>query len=130
MTKKKYTDGRRNNRPPKHTQFKPGQSGNPNGAPKKGSPTLLEDINDVFGRKRKITIDGETQDTTTRKIILEQIAREAAKGDIKMIKVALPFLKIMDDTPQFELLPEDREALKYFEEKFKANQGDNDDNGK
>ncbi|MAI61135.1 MAG: hypothetical protein CBB87_01445 [Micavibrio sp. TMED27] len=124
--KKKCTDGRRKNRPPVEHQFKPKQSGNPAGRPRKKKSSFTDDIKFVFGREREITIDGEPQNRNIRQLILEQIGIGAAKGDPKMIKLAIPFLKIMDDAPEFELLPEDRKVIEDFKKRFKDN-GEPDD---
>ena len=128
MSKKKCTDGRRNNRPPKDGQFKPGQSGNPTGRPKKRKSTFTDEIKTVFGKEREITIDGQTRTMSMRQLILEQIARGAAQSDPKMIKMSLPFLKIMDDAPEFELLPEDRKVIEDFKKRFKDNGEPDDEN--
>ena len=128
MSKKKCTDKRRNNTPPKEHQFKPGQSGNILGRPRKKKSSFADDIKFVFGREREIIIDGEPQNRNIRQLILEQIGIGAAKGDTQMIKLAIPFLKIMDDAPEFELLPEDRKVIEDFKKRFKNNgEPDNED---
>jgi hypothetical protein len=38
-----------------------------------------------------------------------------------MIKLAIPFLKIMDDAPEFEILPEDKKILEDFKKRFDEN---------
>lgn len=118
MSKKKCTDGRRNNRPPQEHRFSPGQTGNPFGRPKKRKTSFADDIMEVFGKEREVTIDGEKKNINIRQLILERIGLGAAKGDPKMIKLAIPFLNIMDDAPEFEILPEDKAALNAFLEKF------------
>lgn len=121
MSKKKCNDGRRNNQPPKDSQFQPGQSGNPMGRPKKKKSTYEDEIKNVFGREREITIDGQIQHKSIRQLILEQIGVGAAKGDPKMIKMSIPFLKIMDDAPEFEVFPEDKKILEDFKKHFDEN---------
>ena len=114
MNKESHKDGRRNNRPPAEHQFKPGQSGNPLGRPRKRKSTFEDEIKAVFGKEREITIDGQTEVRSMRQLILEQIARGAAQGDPKMLRIALPFLKIIDDSPEFEVLPEDKQIINDF----------------
>lgn len=127
MSRKDFKDGRRNNRPPKGSQFKRGQSGNPMGRPKKRKSTFEDEIKDTFGREREITIDGKTETKNMRQLILEQIARGAAQGDPKMLKMSLPFLKIMDDAPEFEILPEDRKVVDDFIKRFNDHGGPRDE---
>lgn len=123
MTNDSKNDGRRNNRPPREHMFKPGESGNPMGRPKKVKSTFESEIKSVFGQEREVTIDGQARTATMRQLILEQIARGAAKGDPRMMKMCIPFLKIMDDAPEFEMLPEDNKVLQDFLKRF------NDDGG-
>jgi hypothetical protein len=123
MNKDNKGDGRQNNRPPGEHMYKPGESGNPLGRPKKVKSTFESEIKSVFGQKRDVTIDGQTQNTTMRQLILEQIARGAAKGDPRMIKLSLPFLKIMDDAPEFEILPEDKKVIQNFLKRFSDDGG-------
>ncbi len=82
----------------------------------------------MFAKEREITIDGKTELIRMRQVILEQVARGAAKGDHKMIKMAIPFLKSMEDAPEFEVMPEDRKILQSFMNKFDkdGNQKDED----
>ena len=127
MSSKKHKDGRRNNQPPKEHQYKPGQSGNPLGRPKKRKSTFEDEIKDAFGKEREVTIDGKTEVRNMRQLILEQIARGAAQGDPKMLKMSLPFLKIMDDAPEFEILPEDRKIIEDFKKQFGDDEGDSTD---
>lgn len=118
MSKKDGKDGRSNNQPPIETRFKKGQSGNPKGRPKKRPSTFESEVKSAFGEERQIKINGTVKTISMRQLILEQIARGAAQGDHKMIKLSIPFMKTMDDAPEFEVLPEDKKALAAFLENF------------
>ena len=71
-------------RPPKEYRFKPGQSGNPNGAKRK-PPSLVPDLNKIFQHafNQKIAVpEGERQRTMTKWTAgVEQLANQFAKGD-------------------------------------------------
>jgi hypothetical protein len=106
-------------KPPKNTRFG-AKNGNPiNRKGRKKIRTTLEDeIKAVFSAKMPVKVDGKSVPLSKRQIILEQVANGAVKGDPTMIKIALPFLKTMDDAPAFEPLPEDEAILKIFKEQF------------
>lgn len=62
------------------TEFKPGQSGNPNGRPKK-PPELVKLLADVLGEEK----DG----LTAAEAILKALRMKAVKGDIRAAEVLL-----------------------------------------
>ena len=65
-------------KPPKHTQFKPGQTGNPKGRPPK-LPDLDILMAEVLGEEK----DGKT----AAQAILAALRAKAAKGDIRAAEV-------------------------------------------
>lgn len=125
MSNKK--DGRKNNQPPKSTQFKKGQSGNPFGRPKKKKSTFEEELQRVFGRERQIKIDGEYKVASAREVIFERVAVGAVSGDAKMIQISISLMKNMDDAPEFEPLPEDQKVLNHFKSLFNDDGSKKDD---
>ena len=84
-------------RPPKATQFKPGQSGNPNGRPKgaktrrfgSGGYTLRDAL--LAETERTIVIqEGDHKVTLTHlQVILRRLSHEAMKGDPKAAELIL-----------------------------------------
>ena len=69
-------------RPPKATQFKPGQSGNPKGRKRKPKSVPAQ-TQDIMQKKINITEGGRTKRLTFQEVILLRIANNAAKGDLK-----------------------------------------------
>lgn len=72
-------------KPPKHSQFKPGQSGNPNGRPK-GSLNLATILERMLREKVIINEGGLRKTITKLEAAMKQLANQAAAGDLAAIK--------------------------------------------
>lgn len=83
--------------PPRENQFKPGQSGNPKGRPKKG--TGLADIlaNEIQVRVPIVT-NGKRKIVSVLRAIVKQNLNKAANGDIKA--AALVFNQLKETKPE------------------------------
>jgi hypothetical protein len=75
-------------RPPRATQFKPGQSGNAKGRPK-GSKNLSTCIQKELRKRVYLTEDGKRKRTTKAQAFATRIVNEGLAGDLK---VAAPHL--------------------------------------
>jgi hypothetical protein len=75
-------------KPPKHTQFARGNSGNPNGRPK-GSRNFATVIQAELKRRVPVTEDGKRKKITKREAVAKQLVNKAAAGDPKAIPVLL-----------------------------------------
>ena len=77
-------------RPPLHTRFRKGQSGNPGGRRKKQLPALLADaLNEtVF-----VTIDGERREITKREAIVHQLVNKSTTADLRATKMLFDMMK-------------------------------------
>ena len=75
-------------RPPKHSQFKPGVSGNPKGRPK-GSVNLRTRVSQQLRRIVTITRNGRPVKMRKGELIAIQIVDSAAKGDFKAALLAV-----------------------------------------
>lgn len=69
-------------KPPKGSQFQPGQSGNPKGR-KKGSRGLKTDLGAELRSKVPVTENGKTRQLTKQQLVLKAMVTKAAKGDTK-----------------------------------------------
>jgi Family of unknown function (DUF5681) len=72
-------------RPPEHSRFKPGTSGNPKGRPK--VPKSLGSAVDAFlSEKITVTEQGRIQKIAKRDVIAKQLVNKAASGDLAAIR--------------------------------------------
>ena len=76
-------------RPPLHTRFKKGRSGNPGGK-RKHMPALLADTLDepIF-----ITIDGERRQLTKRQAVIHQLVDKSTTADLRATKMLFDMIK-------------------------------------
>jgi hypothetical protein len=71
-------------RPPKHTRFAKGKSGNPLGRPK-GSQNLVTIVEKACRERILVTINGKTRSLTKLKATILQLLNKAVTGDLKAI---------------------------------------------
>ncbi len=102
-------------RPPKHTQFKKGQSGNPKGR-KKGARGLKTDLRAELNERIEITENGKTVKLTKQQLMVKQLAAKAIKGDVraigKLADLTIALLGAEDETRKAAAtLPADDDAI-------------------
>jgi hypothetical protein len=112
-------------KPPRHTRFKKGQSGNPRGRPKgsKNLPTLLsEALNEPVvvaenGRRRKITM---------RQAIIKQLVKRSATADLRAMKILLDMVRDLESQTEpaspetAEFSETDAKVIEQLRARFKA----------
>lgn len=82
-------------KPPVHTRFKPGQSGNPKGRPK-GAMDTHRLIDAILNKKVAATIDGVPIRISKRQAMLMRLANNATSGDINSLRLLMPHLLQID----------------------------------
>jgi len=101
-------------KPPAHTRFKPGQSGNPKGRPK-GTKNLVTDLSEELREKIIVTEGGKSRETTKQRAIVKTAVARALKGDMRAITVLIKQIEGMEQTTdnetQNELLSRDDEQI-------------------
>ena len=103
-------------RPPKTSQFKPGQSGNQRGRPK-GSRSFGQILREVMGGKVSITENGRTRRGLAVEGIVARLRNDALRGEKLSVRDALTlcerYLDFGHGAARLEdLLQEDQEILK------------------
>lgn len=79
-------------KPPKESQFKPGQSGNPRGRPK-SVPSLKSVISSELRRHRTIVEDGKRLRLPTEIILIKRYIDLALKGHLKPLMMILEVIE-------------------------------------
>ena len=98
-------------KPPKETQFKKGQSGNPKGRPK-GSVNFIKSMEIELARPIVISTNGKQEIVTKIAAIAKQLTNKAAMGDMK----AMPHVMKITEKIAMEHKRQDELANRTMEE--------------
>jgi hypothetical protein len=77
-------------RPPLHTRFQKGQSGNPGGRSQRKLHALLVD---ALNEPAFVTIDGERRKITKREEVVHQLVNKSATADLRATKMLFDMIK-------------------------------------
>jgi hypothetical protein len=83
-------------KPPRHTRFQPGQSGNPNGRPK-GSKNFATILQQQLRKKVTITVDGKSKRMAVREVIARRLANDSMKGTTKAMELLIRLTSAKSD---------------------------------
>lgn len=83
-------------KPPRHTRFKPGQSGNPKGRPK-GSKNFATILQQQLTKKITITVDGKPRRMTVQEVIARRLATDSMKGTTKAMELLIKLTSVKSD---------------------------------
>jgi hypothetical protein len=75
-------------RPPQHTRFKPGHSGNPKGRPK-GTNNLKTDLMEELSERISLNEGGKPKKLSKQRALLKSLASKAIKGDARAMNILL-----------------------------------------
>ncbi len=120
MSDKEYEVGF--GKPPKHTQFKKGQSGNPKGRPK-GIRNLNTDLEEELNQKIVVTEGGMSSETTKQRAMIKALFAKAMKGDSRSSGVLINLIiglensRIANEAVE-KLAPEDLAILESYKQKI------------
>ncbi len=101
-------------KPPMHSQWKKGQSGNPSGKPKK-EPSLNAKLKNLAAKEIVVTENGKKVSMTQDEAMLVAVLMKAMKGDMAAVKFVFEQLGAGEEAllspPAMKLGPEDMEVL-------------------
>ena len=102
-------------KPPKHTQFKPGQSGNPKGKPR-GTKHLRTIIQEEANAIIKIKEGNKLKKITKKEALIKSLMAKGIKGETKSIEKAIRLIgeieaKVLEDKGIQEAYSEDDLAV-------------------
>jgi hypothetical protein len=102
-------------RPPKATQFGPGNRANPNGRPR-GSRGVGAVLQDIMRQKIAVTENGKTRRIPTLEVILRRLANDAMRNNAAAVKLLISLADRYASSPEAahrlsNLLAEDRAIL-------------------
>src|SRR6516165_6473274 len=83
-TKREYAANYR--KPPEHTRFKKGQSGNPRGRPAKNLPALLAA---ALNEKVTVTENGKRRQITKREAVIAQLVNKSAAAELRATEMLI-----------------------------------------
>ncbi len=105
-------------KPPRHRQFKKGQSGNPKGRPK-GAKNIETELAEELQEKIVVRENGKPMVVSRQRAILKSLEAKALKGDTRaanvLLKLADKYLLPDESQPEERVLtPEDKAILENF----------------
>jgi hypothetical protein len=83
-------------KPPKHTRFRKGASGNPRGRPK-GTRNFGTVFNSALQEKVGINENGKRKTITKLAAACKQLVNKAASGDLQAMRQLTPLLGLFED---------------------------------
>jgi hypothetical protein len=96
-------------KPPKHSQFKPGKSGNPQGRTK-GTKNLKTDLAEELSEKIVVHEGGSSQKISKQRALVKSLVTRTLQGDGPAAKSLLPMMMRLLDTGE-GMQPEEPEGL-------------------
>jgi hypothetical protein len=119
-------------RPPEHSQFKPGQSGNPKGRPK-GSVNMSTTLGRILREKVATVENGRRKTISKIEAAFKQLTNKAASGDLSALRLLSALVASAEERTSEVAVSEpatpeiDGRVLQGILERFKVNNGDDGD---
>ena len=107
-------------KPPRHSQFKKGKSGNPKGRPK-GSRNFATDLKETLEKPVRVTDHGKSKTVSTQHAALLRLREKALSGDARALDLLIDLARHYNDEEMAEaatrLDPTDAEILEAHDAK-------------
>ena len=109
-------------KPPKATQFKKGQSGNPKGKPK-GHKNFKTDLKEALDATISVRVDGREKKMTKQRAFIESLLGQSLQGNDRarghLLSTIVRFLDDnLDSVALHDTTAEDLEILQRFEQRL------------
>ena len=111
-------------KPPTHTRFKKGQSGNPRGRPAKNLPALLAAALD---EKVTVTENGKRRQVTKREAVIAQLVNKSASAELCATKMLIDMLRDIEKKAEpapaakYPFSPTDKEVVQTLITRLRRN---------
>jgi hypothetical protein len=117
-------------KPPRHTQFRRGQSGNPRGRPA-GSKNLATLVSEALNEPVIVAENGGRRKISKREAIVKQLVNRSAKADWRAIKILLDIVReiegrIEPETVESSFSAADEKVIEQIKARWHAKKGDSD----
>ena len=112
--------------PPKHSQFKPGESGNSKGRPK-GAKNLKTDLDEELRELIDLNEGGVRKRVSKRRAMLKSVTAKAVQGDTRAAAIVIDMIYrlLHEDEPEKTeqgLLEDDLEILQTYEKRLRQSE--------
>jgi hypothetical protein len=114
-------------KPPLHSRFKKGRSGNPKGRPR-GSKNLSSLLNDALNGWVVVVENGRRKKITKREAIITQLVNKSASADLKATQIVLAMLQEVESqadgaADQATLTEADHQIIKRIQARIRGENG-------
>ena len=117
-------------KPPRNTQFKKGQSGNPRGRPSR-SKNLATLVSVALNEPVIVVENGGRRKITKREAIIKQLVNRSTKADWRAIKILLDIVREIEsrvepETAESSFSAADEKVIEQIKARWHAKKGDFD----
>ena len=105
-------------KPPEHTRFKKGRSGNPKGR-QRGAKNLATLVSEALDQKVSVSEQGRRRKVTKREAVITQLVNRSARADLKATQILLGLMQDIErragaSTEPASLSEDDRKVLEFI----------------